>query len=163
MQICSRRQCGDKGLFKVAQYKNNQYLYCPKHYRLHKMKNTASHDKKYDPEYKELEKLIPNEMKCPNCNKKMIWHTGFGKLNDVITLQHNDNGTIILICMECNNGHGHSQLGDKYFNLKRNEKYCPRCKKILYKQMFYNNKARYDNLSSVCKKCFKHKSIYGEI
>ena len=36
-------------------------------------------------------------------------------------------------------------------------KYCPNCKQVLLREEYYKNKARHDNLDSICKVCSKKK------
>lgn len=148
MKICSRRECK-----KIADIQCSDRQYCYKHYRFGKMKSSAQYNNKYIPLETELENLIPSKLICSACNKKMIWHSKLGKLKDVISLQHNHDGSIMLICQGCNSAHGHSNLGDEYFNIPNNEKYCADCKRILMLDKFGNNSIRKDGLYSICKKC----------
>lgn len=148
--------CLCKNILNKNQFpKYKKITYCYKCNALKNMRSHALQDNKYIPTLKELNELIPYDMMCPTCHKFMVWHKQLGKYNDVISLQHNLDGKIMLICMACNNGHGHSTMGDKYFNISLIHKYCPYCKKILSKFLFYKNKSQKDKLDCYCKKCSK--------
>lgn len=151
------RICGKKGCSDVAVYKTSSGgFYCPKHSRFITMRSKSQQTNKYQPTFEALEKLLIQcgpEMRCPNCNKKMIWRTKLGKRRNVVSLQHNNDGTIQFLCHACNVGHGNSQLGDRYFDLKQNEKYCSSCKRILTKNQFYKDVYSVDKICYICKKC----------
>lgn len=162
--------CGKKGCNRIGDINSSHgTIYCFKCYRFNNMINQAQQTNKYIPNWHELEELFQNlhQMKCPICNKQMVWCTKLGRLGDVISLQHNNNGTIMLICQSCNVGHGHSHLGDKYFSLKENKKYCPKCNKVLYKNQFNKTKRNKDNCDYLCKQCkskiyYRNKELGGQ-
>ena len=149
MRICSKKTCNNIGRVNHT----NKQSYCFKCYRFQEMRHASQGKGKYKPNLKELERILPLDMICPMCDKKMIWHTSLGIRKDVVTLQHNHNGDVILICYSCNAGHANSYLGDEYFNLNNNEKYCPRCNEILSKNKFSKTKRNKDNLNNICKQC----------
>lgn len=151
MTICSRKNCSNIGSHKL----DKSRYYCDKHYRFLRMRNSAQQRNKYIPSIKELENLLDalNKMECPICNKQMIWHQKYGYRKDVISLQHNHNGNILFICNLCNIIHGNSKLKDKYFNLKPNEKYCPKCEKILDKKLFHKVYKKQNIFQPYCKLC----------
>ncbi len=152
-KICSKKGCNKTGEIKGSQ----GTFYCFQCNRFNKMINQAKQGNKYTPSLKELKTMLPINLICPICSKKMIWCTKLGRLGDVISLQHNHDGSIVLICHSCNSAHGQSHLGDKYFNLKENEKYCPKCKEILSIDKFSNTKCKKDGHNGICKKCDKKK------
>ncbi len=154
MKICAKKGCNEIGQYRCGKYS----LYCVKHYRFCHMRSKAKRYKKFCPTWDTLEKLIPYNMICPTCDKDMIWHTSLGVRKDVISLQHNHNGNIILICHSCNVSHGNSKLGDNYFNIPKNHKYCPKCDKILNKIKFHKNKYIKNNLNGICKDCDNKKN-----
>ncbi len=156
MKICSKINCCEIG--QIVRHNNKyEYSYCYKHYRIMRMRDGAKQKNKYMPSFKEIEDLIPKDMRCVSCNKNMVWHKRLGCLADVMSLQHNHDNSIVLICQGCNAGHSNSQLGDKYFDIPIGYKYCPSCKFILKIKKFYSCKTWSDNLSIVCKKCDKRK------
>ncbi len=153
-KICSKKGCNEQAVYKYS----GTRFYCPKHYRFTQMRHQAKTRNKYKPSFEELERLLIEcgpEMQCTNCHRIMIWHGQSRKLDGVISLQHNNNGSIQFLCFGCNSAHGNSQLGDKYFDLKNNEKYCADCKTILNKNQFYKNNRSRDKLKWICKACHK--------
>ncbi len=149
---CSRKNCEHHPEY----YRGREY-FCERHYRFLCMKSGASANKKYIPSWHELERLLQclRGMRCPTCDKIMIWHSKHdgGKRSKVVSLQHNINKTISLICYSCNCGHGHSNLGDKYFDIPYEHKYCPICMSILHINNFYRKSTKSNGLQSKCKKC----------
>ena len=136
MKICSRKQCSK--LSQISHGKGRQY--CLKCYRFRRMKDGAKKGNKYQPSWEELEYLFHHtikNMQCPTCEKKMIWHGSLGTRKDVISLQHNKSGTLMLICCSCNSAHGHSHLNDRYFDIPNNCKYCAQCKKLLLIEVLF--------------------------
>lgn len=156
-RICSKKGCNGFAVHKSS----NTGFYCPKHYRFIAMRKKAKDKSKYQPTFEELEtflQLCGNEMLCPICNRKMIWHSLYGEIRNVITLQHNNDGNVLLICYSCNSGHGKSDLGDNYFKIPNNKKYCSNCKRILNKNQFYKDIHRADGIYYICKKCHQEKN-----
>ncbi len=147
-KTCSRRGCQ---LPSQIQIPGRQYCY--RHYRFREMRHNAGKYRKYIPSWQMLDNMLPDGLICCACKKRMIWHTSLGQLKDVITLQHNHDGSILLVCQACNSGHSCSQLGDAYFNVPSNEKYCPGCKKLLHRSSFHMNRSKAVGLSNQCKKC----------
>ncbi len=148
-------RCSKKGCEQPSTRQMGCCQYCNKHYRFKKMRSGAQQKNKYMPSWEELSEMLPKDMICNICNKQMIWHKKLGKLNDVISLQHDNNGDIRLICFACNIGHRNSKLGDEYFNIQKDHKYCPECEKILSIKSFYKNKSKRDKHNNICKKCVK--------
>ena len=149
MKICSKKGCDKKGIHKRAL----RTIYCDKCYRFNCMLKIAKQYNKYVPSLTEIEVLFGklHNMQCPICNKQMSWHSKYGKMSNVISLQHNYSGNILLICQGCNSGHGNSMLKDEYFNLNNNERFCPDCRKILNKNSFY--KSSRNEYAGICKVC----------
>lgn len=151
MRICSKKSCNELGT-----HKNGSSQYCDKCWRFRFMRYFAKRRNKYVPSIKELDELLfklGNEMKCPNCGIKMFWLTEQANRSVTISLQHNNNGMIILICQGCNVAHKNSKLGDQYFNIPKNHKYCAQCDMILNQIEFYKNRNRRDGFCALCKKC----------
>jgi len=151
-KFCKRKNCDHAGKYRHAE----NCFFCPKHYRFRQMRHKAQQNKKYVPTWDECDILLyiwcPN-FKCLICNVKLEWHADINGLKNVISLQHNNDKTVIFICQGCNAAHGHSRLGDYYFKVPLNKKYCPRCDKILLKNNFSKNVTRRDNLHGYCRKC----------
>lgn len=80
------------------------------------MRGKAARSRKYIPSLEELEHMLAYnpDMLCYTCGKKMVWHCSFSKLGDVMSLQHETDGTISFICHSCNAAHG--PMGDKFYN-----------------------------------------------
>jgi hypothetical protein len=156
MKICSKKNC-----YVVGEHARNgqkSSFYCNKHYRFIRMQAKAKEKNKYIPTDDELEILLflcGKEKVCFSCNKKMQWHSKYKGLRHVISLQHNHNGTISFICHGCNGGHSRSHLGDQYFYIDKNKKYCPSCKKVLSRSKFNKSTYRYDGLRHECRQCQK--------
>lgn len=152
MRICSYPPCNDTGKYNWS----NHSCYCAIHYKLLTMIRNARSSGKLIPDRDYLEKLlykISNSMICFVCKNKMVWYQSEGSRKNVISLQHNNDGTICLICCSCNSKHGNSKLGDTFYKLKKEEKYCPNCNKILNVDCFYKHKKRATGLQIICKKC----------
>jgi len=105
-----------------------KFKYCLMHYRFSNMKSRACASRKYSPAMKELEKLVPLGMICPSCDRSMVWSTGTVTSN-LITLQHDRNGTVRLICMACNSRHSRFE-GDEFYDLPKDSKRCHLCKVV---------------------------------
>lgn len=79
------------------------------------MRLKAANKNKKVPTFSELEKMLNkiNNMACPVCDEKMVWHKSLGELKNVITLQHETNGTMSMMCYSCNSTHG--PRGDVFY------------------------------------------------
>lgn len=149
-KICSKKNCNNIGVKKHA-----KQIYCWLCYRFFQMMSNAKRRKKSVLTWNQMIKMLPARMKCPSCNKTMVWHKSQKRLKDVITLQHNNDSKILFICYSCNSAHGNIKLGDKYLDISNNEKYCPKCDQILNKKEFYLLRRSRDSLYYLCKKCVK--------
>ncbi len=149
MKTCSKKGCDNEGIH----IRSLRTIYCDKCYRFNCMIKIAKQYNKYVPSLIEIEALFGrlHNMQCPICDKQMIWHSKYGKMSNVISLQHNYNGDILLICHGCNSGHGSSTLKDEYFNLNNDERFCPDCRKILNKDSFHkSSRNKYEGICKVC-------------
>lgn len=151
-ETCSKKNCDSLAVHKTSVCVS----YCPKHYRFRQMRGCAKNHKKDIPTWDEYDILLyiwcPT-FHCPVCGTKLEWHTNINGLNKVVSLQHNDNGTIMLICQGCNAGHSNAKLRDMFFEIKANEKYCPGCNDILSLDKFHKNKKKKKQRRTYCKKC----------
>lgn len=157
---CSRKGCTEIGLYKIG---INSY-YCPKHYRFREMRGKAQQGYKTVPSWDECEEMLQpclNEKgelgKCPYCRRQMRWKCGNNKKRSAtISLQHNHDGTMGLICTSCNAGHGPSKLGDAYLDIPTDEKYCPDCDEIKLRAQFPKNRVWRNG--PICKECCRKRN-----
>ena len=60
--------------------------------------------------------------------------------------------TLGFLCVECNGRHGASN-NQKILDIPQSKKWCPRCKSIKNKKLFYKNRKNIDGYQSICKIC----------
>ncbi|MDR0474545.1 MAG: hypothetical protein LBH43_12845 [Treponema sp.] len=144
--VCSK--CENGAVIKQG----HQWLY-EKHYRFGSMRTKAKRDKKTVPTFEKLESILPDDVKCPSCKRKMNWRQKDG-VSMVITLQHNRDGSIQLLCLSCNTRHAKRQ-GDSFYNENpETEKLCPKCGTVKPLNCFTtDNSKRWKNKKSLCKEC----------
>lgn len=158
------KTCGRKGCNELGLHKDGGSHYCPKHYRFKRMRQVAKQDGKVVPSWEQCEEMLLlclNEHGelglCPCCLQQMQWKAGDDKKTGrTISLQHNLDGTMCFICHSCNTGHGHSSLGDDWFetqNVSDGHKFCPYCKEIKLIDQFHNNQATRDGVGNICGDC----------
>jgi hypothetical protein len=143
--------------------------YCSKHHRFIQMRSHAKFDGKAVPSYQQLELLMPSDMRCAVCVRRMNWLAKDGKATQ-ITLQHDHDGRLRLICFGCNSRHARLP-GDLLYALKPDERYCHKCKSVKSIADFYrsNYLKRTIKLSSRCKSCLnkshaewrRHNSVHA--
>lgn len=126
---------------------------CFIHCRIDPMQTCARSRGLYTPTAEELvslfNDLITKGMKCGHCQSVMVWN---GRAANVVTLQHDRNGTIRLLCLSCNSRH-YTYPGDEFYNYPLNWAFCPMCKTAKHESNFYRK--RNGRRSSYCKSC-KH-------
>jgi hypothetical protein len=128
---------------------------CDIHYRIKQMRENSKSHGKYSPTRKELEDLIPEDMKCPECKVTMRWRRKLYEkgVNNQITIQHWRDGTIGLICLSCNARHA-SMPDDSYKDMPKDHKLCPRCQQILHENNFcVKNSRAVLKRNSICNSC----------
>lgn len=120
-----------------------------------KMRNHAHSAGKYVPSYDELNDLFDclDRIKCPHCLRKMILPGNAGERGQRLTLQHDDGGKLRLICFSCNAAHGHSHLGDAFFDVPIGKKYCPSCKEIKGRDEFHDRGKTGYRREGYCRSC----------
>jgi len=121
--------CGD-----AAIKRHGRSNMCEKHYRFNQMQRTAKTDKKYVPSIYELEKAVPHNMSCSDCQCTMNWIDGDRRSQGAV-LQHYRNGSIGISCLSCNTKHG-LMVGDSYRELPVGQKLCGGCQIIKPLAMF---------------------------
>ena len=128
---------------------------CKKHYRFQQMRVDAKRQGKLVPEYDDLNRYLSMcDMTCSCCNREMNW-TAIEGQSTVITLQHNNDGTMNFLCRSCNTLHG--KIGDVIYKVGDNEKYCSSCDFIKDLEDFYKDKHKVNGYKSYCKKCSNRK------
>ncbi len=156
-KVCMKRGCDNIGCHKMS-----SGFYCDKHHRFFYMAQAARKSKKDIPTFNELEILLffhAKDMICKSCGIMMKWHSQYdnNRRSKVVSLQHNNIGTMSLICQGCNAAHGQSSLKDQYFNIIEGHKYCKPCKRILPFSRFHNSSAARDGHKTYCKSCRSQK------
>ncbi len=135
------------------------------------MRSEATQATKLVPTWDECEILLfvwCRTFCCSVCDVKVEWHSHTNGLKNIVSLQHNDDGTMSFICLGCNAAHGPSKLGDDYLKIPIDKKYCYKCNRILYGENFHKDATNRDGLDSKCKKCKssydkkRHRGILGE-
>jgi hypothetical protein len=127
---------------------------CEKHNRFLQMQRAAKSDKKYVPSIYEIEKLIPFDMKCGDCNREMFFTAADGQSQSCCAvLQHYRDGTLAITCMSCNTKHG-QMVGDSYRDVPIGSKLCITCKTIKPLSMFcVRRDSKVEYPMSKCKQC----------
>jgi hypothetical protein len=132
--------------------RHNRSNMCEKHYRFWQMQRTAKSDKKYVPSIYEIENLVPKDMICQDCGKKMHWIDNDNRPHGAI-LQHYRDGTLGIVCLSCNTKHG-LMVGDSYREIPIDHKLCNQCKNIKPLSDFGNRGKKEKHYpKSFCKKC----------
>jgi hypothetical protein len=146
------------GLVVVGEIERGPSNYCAKHYRIQSSRNRALNRKLYAASLKELEEMIPADMKCRLCNCTMGYSIREVDRNHIMSLQHWRSGKLEWICLRCNTSHGSTQEpDDKWIELQRSvkehEKFCQLCKKVKDVAFFYKTSGGSKGLSAYCKLC----------
>jgi hypothetical protein len=148
MNTCT--QCDRTGVV----FKCNRWL-CEIHFRIQCMRDSASFKGKFVPDKHLLfvlaEQVEANAMKCSHCSQIMVWRGEKGQRN-VVSLQHDRDGGIRLLCFDCNFNHRYFP-GDTFYTTPRGWKYCPKCSTAKPPGDFYRQGN--GKLKSYCKAC-KH-------
>lgn len=92
------------------------------------------------PSMKQLLRMVPRDMKCPDCKETMVWKMAENPQR-VMTLQHYRSGKMALVCLSCNSRH-HYMPGDTYRKMPKDHKRCPQCEAIKPFADFYRDKSR---------------------
>lgn len=154
---CSRRECSRPA--EVFYFSKNRCAIC---HKTDQMRRNAKVRGKVVPSFEWCEDRLKASTKCdkPSCVKELTLVTPFGQkpgkgtLKDVASLQHNNDGSLGILCVGCNSGHMGSKLGDAYFDLDVDEKLCPACDTIKSRASdFSKNAYKTDGISNECKPC----------
>lgn len=103
-----------------AEMVNNAY--CAKHQVIKNMRTHALHYGKSVPSWNELDAMFMyHGMHCKHCRKRMLLRSNRAEKpvdrNAVVTLQHNNDGSICLLCHSCNVSHRH--YGDALYTFPK--------------------------------------------
>lgn len=146
------RSCSRGGCSRQAFRRRGNAHYCVIHTRISEMRCTAQRDGKLVPPWEQLESLAETAVTCAGCNRAMNWLSVDGA-STVVTLQHDRDGGIRLICLSCNSRHG-AHPGDSFYEIPQGFKRCGRCHEIKSEDQFYRDYSkRWHDLKSACKKC----------
>lgn len=149
-RICARKGCNEIGINKSGDYSK----YCDRHFVVKNMRGEAQYRKLTIPSHEwieaELDALAKNGMKCPVCKKKMVLRKKFGDAKSVLSLQHDENGKVRIICFSCNARY--ASIGDDFYKYGPNKKRCRHCKVAKDRKLFYFDKKSRTH-SSLCKEC----------
>ena len=145
---CSQCEC-------EATYVDKNRRYCDKHYRLNQMRQDSWTRRGVKHTAKELEALLPVDMKCPRCKVDMIWRRLQKQkgIANQITIQHWDNGAVGFLCHRCNSQHG-SMDDESFSSMPKDHKFCPKCKSIKHESMFcFKSSRALLKRNSICREC----------
>jgi hypothetical protein len=149
---------------KDATYTDKQRRFCDMHYRFTQMRDGARDRHGLKHTSKELEALLPADMKCPHCNVEMIWRRSrYEKgVTNQITLQHWRDGRLGFLCHQCNTRHA-SMENDSYDKMPADHKFCPHCKTVKHQSEFgIKNTRTVLKRNSYCKPCNALRSKAGK-
>lgn len=130
------------------------------HYRINQMRQDSKSRLGVAHTVKELEDIVPLDMKCPHCNVDMIWRRGHAQkgVTNQITIQHWRDGRVGFLCHQCNVRHS-SMESDSYDEMPADHKFCPGCKTAKHEAEFGIKNSRIVlKRNSYCKPCNAEKS-----
>src|SRR6056297_1825930 len=120
--------------------------------RFRGMRYKAKDDGKYMPSFGELESVVPRDMRCPSCSTEMNWFARDGH-KSVMTLQHDRDGSIRMLCLSCNTRHAFCE-GDSFYDIPNGHKPCAGCDEIKPLDEFWtDNHRRWESKQTYCKSC----------
>lgn len=132
---------------------SGNYSYCAYHYRFIRIRIEAKRKGKTVPTEKELEDLLEkhSDMICPACKHKMNWLGRDGRKN-VLTFQHNMNGTFGILCHSCNAAHQFIP-NDRFYEKPTGRRFCQDCKEFLPLDSFFKDLRLTSGVKTYCKEC----------
>ncbi len=146
---------------KPAAKMRNQTYFCTPHYRMKQMRDDAKIDGKLVPSWEMLAELFlaiaALGLKCPACHRAMNWLKEEG-VATIVTLQHDRDGGVRLLCLGCNSRHQHYPA-DTFYEVPPGHKRCNRCGTVKQFGDFYRDKYNSNGLRSDCKECAKSVAI----
>lgn len=145
MSQCSRPACSNAQFRRLGNAK-----YCVEHYRFATMRASAKRLGKTVPTVDELTALLPVDLVCQPCGRRMNWLASEGE-STVITLQHDDSGAWRLICRACNTRH--AALGDEFYMIPPDMRRCPGCLHVKPLREFCKDATRFLGTKTYCRGC----------
>ena len=120
--------------------------------RMLQMRWAAKYNGKTVPSIAELEAMIPKDIVCPECKRKMNWFRKEGH-STVITLQHDRDGKHRILCQGCNVRHAFMRRDD-FYKFPKDKKRCYVCGTVKPLTEFWtDNSTRWMNKFGKCKPC----------
>lgn len=120
------------------------------------MQYSAKKRGKYVPTDQELETLFAkvksSNMVCKHCGKTVIMTSKEGCISEVVTLQHNKDRTLDLICHTCNTGEGNCKH-NRPFDMPEGKYICSKCGVMKNASEFGFRANSFRHHVSACKKC----------
>ena len=162
---CSRRGCGARATRVFARATNPSRLatnrggiyYCDLHYRFQTMTIGVRQCYRVSMTIDQIESLYEAQGKptyCPRCLQAYTLHQDVAGHARVMSLQHDDAGTLSFLCAACNSGHGQAKDRPAYLALAvGQEKYCARCDRVLPLSAFCSDRSSKDGHHHTCKPC----------
>ena len=122
------------------------------------MRARAKRDAKAVPTRQEIEAMVPSPFVCGGCGRDMTWLRG-PEPSRQVTLQHDRDGTLRLLCLGCNTRHS-VHPGDSFYAIPAGHKRCPDCASVLPLTSFAVDRSRPIGRKSYCRDCsaLRHKS-----
>jgi len=119
-------------------YKNRPY--CVRHYRFDQMRVNSKHRGKLVPSHEWLEANVPAGMVCPCCTRQMNWLVSDSR-STTISIQHDHDGGMRLICYSCNVRHA-SMPEDSFYALPPGMSKCKCCGEVKAQDEFFTTAGR---------------------
>ena len=161
------KECSWKGCSEVSFIKVGSGAYCKFHYKCNSMMASSNNNPNYPSTTmgvmnKMLRECYDKGLKCPHCEKQMLLHSSEGSRKDVVSIQHNLDGSLQLLCLSCNTSHGNYRSDAIFYKMEEGRKNCTGCKEWLPFEMFSKNKCEASGLQTKCKKCesIRYKAYY---
>jgi hypothetical protein len=136
---------------EAAHIRQGRIMLCAAHYRISSMRSRAKRDGKVLPDRKDIEAMIPSPFVCIGCSREMTWLRDRGASVQV-TLQHDRDGSMRLICLGCNTRHA-AHPSDTFYDIPSDQKFCPDCTRVLPRTSFAADRSRPIGLKSYCREC----------
>ena len=144
--------CSDSGCGWLGYIHRGGSLICVKHYRFRQMIGECRRNHKKMPPVSLLESLV-QDMTCRGCKRKMVW-TRKEDSKRVMTLQHDRDGSLTLLCQSCNSAHKNFP-GDSFYqyDISDPNTFCRWCMTQKTASDFYKSKLTFSGLLNGCKDC----------
>jgi len=152
--VATTCRCG-KPLYRRHQGERH----CILHWQIRAMRNSSRENGKYIPSVAEIEAIIPESMLCPKCGRKMFWTQSQGDAALTLSLQHNADGSIGILCRSCNAREDDFPAGT-FMKVPLDLKFCAKCHQLfpLCEFQKHGSKGKWMNLGSYCKPCHRQRT-----